>query len=187
MPVDGELVTLSITATDPDGDPLTISWTQTSPVQQGTFSNTDKASTTWFSPALDQDLVNFSFQVSVSDGHNPAAVRQVTLPVSTPSYANDIQAIWDAKCTVSCHKGASPEGQLSLVAGSSFAALVGPNMVASCSDTERVESGSPATSGLIDKLTGNSCGTRMPEGDPPLSAAELVMIESWIRRGALDN
>jgi len=27
----------------------------------------------------------------------------------------------------------------------------------------------------------------MPEGDPPLSAAELVMIESWIRRGALDN
>jgi hypothetical protein len=187
MPVDGEVVTLSITATDPDGDPLTITWAQTSPVQQGTFSNTDKASTTWFSPALDQDSVNFSFQVSVSDGHNPAAVRQVTIPVSTPSYANDIQAIWDAKCTVSCHKGATPDGQLSLVAGSSFAALVGQPMFRSCSDTVRVVPQDPATSGLVDKLTGSSCGTRMPEGDPPLSAAELVMIESWIRRGALNN
>jgi len=51
----------------------------------------------------------------------------------------------------------------------------------------RVVPQDPATSGLVDKLTGSSCGTRMPEGDPPLSAAELVMIESWIRRGALDN
>jgi len=186
MPVDGEVVTLSITATDPDGDPLTISWTQTSPVQQGTFSNTDKASTTWFSPALDQDSVNFSFQVSVSDGHNPAEVRQVTIPVRTPSYASDIQAIWTAKC-ISCHGASNPDGQLTLVAGSSHAALVGPNMIASCNHTERVVPQAPATSGLMDKLTGNSCGTRMPEGAPPLSAAELVMIESWIRRGALDN
>jgi hypothetical protein len=186
MPVDGEVVTLSITATDPDGDPLTITWAQTSPVQQGTFSNTDKASTTWFSPALDQDTVNFSFQVSVSDGHNPAAVRQVTIPVSTPSYANDIQAIWTAKC-ISCHGASNPDGQLTLVAGSSHAALVGQPMFRSCSDTVRVVPQDPATSGLVDKLTGSSCGTRMPEGDPPLSAAELVMIESWIRRGALDN
>jgi hypothetical protein len=60
-------------------------------------------------------------------------------------------------------------------------------MFRSCSDTVRVVPQDPATSGLVDKLTGSSCGTRMPEGDPPLSAAELVMIESWIRRGALNN
>jgi hypothetical protein len=32
MPVAGQTVALSITASDPDGDPLTISWAQTSPV-----------------------------------------------------------------------------------------------------------------------------------------------------------
>ncbi|HEY1333868.1 MAG TPA: hypothetical protein VGF31_06405 [Myxococcaceae bacterium] len=186
MPVDGEVVTLSITATDPEGDPLTITWAQTSPVQKGTFSNTDKVSTTWFSPALDQDSVNFSFQVTVSDGHNAAEVRQVTIPVSTPSYANDIQAIWTAKC-VSCHGASNPDGQLTLVAGSSHAALFDVDMIASCSHTKRVVPGSDTTSGLVDKLTGNSCGTRMPENAPALSAAELVMIRSWILRGALDN
>src|SRR5678815_4186397 len=43
MPVAGEVVTLSITASDPDGDPLTISWVQTSPVSQGTFGSPSSA------------------------------------------------------------------------------------------------------------------------------------------------
>ncbi len=186
MPVAGEAVTLSITASDPDGDPLTISWTQPTPVQQGTFSSTTTASTTWTSPDLGVDSVSFSFQVSVSDGHNPAEVRQVTVPVSTPSYANDVQAIWTAKC-VSCHGASNPDGQLTLVAGSSLAALVDQDMVASCSNAKRVVAGDPTTSGLMNKLTGNTCGTRMPENAAALSAGELVMIRSWILRGALDN
>lgn len=187
MPVAGEVVTLSITATDPDGDPLTIAWVQTSPTQQGTFGTPGSATTTWISPQLAVDSVGFAIQVSVSDGHNPAEVRQVTVTVSTPSYANDIQAIWSAKCTVMCHKGASPDGQLSLETGSSYAALVNQAMVHSCSDATRVVPGDPSSSGLIDKLTGSTCGTRMPEGANPLSAGELVMIQSWILRGALDN
>jgi len=190
MAVAGEVVTLSITASDPDGDPLTIAWVQTSPTQQGTFGSPSNASTTWFSPQLGVDSVPFAIQVTVSDGHNPAEVRQVTVTVSTPSYANDIQAIWNTSCTVSCHKGSAPDGQLSLETGSSYAALVGPNMVASCSDgnTKRVDAGVPSASGLMDKLLGTTCGTPMPE--PPnglLSAAELVMIQSWILRGALNN
>jgi hypothetical protein len=106
--------------------------------------------------------------------------------VSTPSYANDVQAIWTAKC-ISCHGASNPDGQLTLVTGSSQAALVGPNMVASCIHTERLVPGSPTTSGLIDKLTGTSCGTRMPEMANPLPAAELVMIRSWIARAPLNN
>jgi hypothetical protein len=185
-PVAGQSISLSITASDPDGDPLTISWTQPMPVQQGTFSSTTTASTTWTSPDLGVDSVSFSFQVSVSDGHNPAEVRQVTVPVSTPSYANDVQAIWTAKC-VSCHGASNPDGQLTLVAGSSRAALVGQDMVATCSNGKRVVAGDPTTSGLMNKLTGNTCGTRMPENAAALSAGELVMIRSWILRGALDN
>jgi len=187
MPVAGGTVTLSITASDPDGDPLTITWEQTAPSLKGTFGSTSTASTTWISPPLDTSNL-FTFQVSVFDGHNPPVVRQVTVTVSTPSYANDVQAIWTAKC-VSCHGASAPDGQLTLVSGSSHAALVNQPMVKTCtgSDPTRVVPQDPAASGLMDRLTGASCGTRMPEGSNPLSAGELVMIESWILAGALDN
>ena len=113
-----------------------------------------------------------------------AAVAVVA--VGTPSYASDVQAIWTAKC-VSCHGGATPDGQLTLEAGSSRAALVDQAMVASCTNAKRVVAGDPGSSGLINKLLGTSCGTRMPENASPLSAGELTMIQSWILRGALDN
>lgn len=186
MPVAGQVVTLSITASDPDGDPLTIAWVQTSPTQQGAFGSPSSASTTWTSPPLGVDSVGFAIQVSVSDGHNPAEVRQVTVPVSTPSYATDVQAIWDGKC-VSCHDGTQANIPMNLTAGASRAALVNQAMVKTCSDGTRVVPGDPSSSGLMDRLTGNSCGTRMPEGNPALSAGELVTIQSWILRGALDN
>src|SRR5262249_5770413 len=147
--VAGQVVSLSITATDPDGDPLTIAWVQTQPSQQGTFGSPGNASTTWISPPLGVDSLGFTIQVSVSDGHNPTEVRQVTLTVSTPSYANNIQAIWDAKCTVSCHKGSTPDGQLSLETASSYAALVNQAMVQTCSHGTRVVPDDPASSGLV--------------------------------------
>lgn len=186
MPVAGEVVTFSVTATDPDGDPLTISWVQTSPSQQGTFATPGSPSTSWISPPLGVDSVDFAIQVSVSDGHNPVQTRQVTVTVSTPSYDAGVQPIWTAQC-VSCHGASNPDGQLTLVTGSSRAALVNQPMVKSCSDGTRVVPGDPSSSGLMDRLTGNSCGTRMPEGNPALSAGELVRIQSWILRGALDN
>src|SRR5262245_53302787 len=127
MPVAGEPVSFSITASDPDGDPLTIAWTQTMPGTQGTFGSASSASTTWISPPLSVASLPFSFEVSVADGHNPPVKRQVTVTVSTPSYANNVQAIWTAKC-VSCHGATMPDGQLTLVAGSSHAALVGTPM-----------------------------------------------------------
>jgi hypothetical protein len=185
-PVAGETVTLSITASDPDNDPLTITWVQTSPVTQGTFGSPTSTATTWFSPPFGVDSVDFAIQVTVSDGHNPSVTRQVTLTVSTPSYASDVQALWTAKC-VSCHGGGTPDGQLTLEAGSSRAALVDQNMVASCTNAKRVVAGDPGSSGLINKLLGTSCGTRMPENASALSAGELALIQSWILRGALDN
>jgi Bacterial Ig domain len=188
MPVAGEVITLSITATDPDGDPLTISWTQTAPVLQGTFGTPTNASTTWFSPVLSVDALSFSFQVTVSDGHNPAVQRQVTVPVQTPSYGGNVQKIWDAQC-MPCHDAsqAAMSGQLDLTAGTSYGALVGQAMVKTCSDSTRVVAGDPSTSGLIDRLTGNSCGSQMPEGANPLSAADLTLIQSWIADGAQNN
>ena len=177
MPVAGQVVTLSITASDPDGDPLTIVWVQTSPTQQGTFGSPSSASTTWTSPQLGVDSVDFAIQVSVSDGHNPAEVRQVTVPVSTPSYANDVQAIWDAKC-VSCHDGTQANIPLNLTTGASYAALVDQDMVASCSDPKRVVASAPVGVGAHrqadgDELRHADAGERAPAlrrraGDDPV-------------------
>jgi len=187
MPVAGDVVTLAITATDPDGDPLTIAWSQTAPATQGAFSATNQASVTWISTPLGVDTLDFSFQVTVTDGHNPLQTKTVTVPVKTPAYATDVQPIWTTSCLSGCHDGSSPAGSLTLVAGASRAALVGQPMVHACSDVTRVVPGDAAGSGLVDKLTGTNCGTRMPEGSNPLSAGELVTIQSWILRGALDN
>src|SRR5262249_50671690 len=83
MPVAGDVVTLSITATDPDGDPLTIAWTQPSPAQPGAFGSPSQAMTTWVSPVLSSNAVPFTFEVTVSDGHNPIVDRQFTVSVNT--------------------------------------------------------------------------------------------------------
>jgi len=186
MPVAGDVVTLAITASDPDGDPLTITWSQTAPAQQGTFGSPGNATTTWISPPLGVDSLGFSLQVTVSDGVNPIAQRQVTVTVKTPSYAADVQRIWTAQCT-SCHDATQSAGQLDLTASASRAALVSQPMVKSCTHPTRVVPGSASTSGLIDRLLGTSCGTRMPENAVPLSAGNLILVQSWILRGALDN
>ncbi len=186
MPVAGETVTLSITASDPDGDPLTIAWQQTAPSPPpNPFGSPASATTTWISPPLGVASLPFTFQVTVSDGHNPPVVREVTVTVTTPSYANDIRAIWTSRC-MPCHDATQADGQLDLTAAVNVA-LLNVAMVHSCSNATRVIANQPNSSGLMDKLRGTSCGTRMPEGSNPLSAGELVMIESWILAGALDN
>jgi hypothetical protein len=98
-----------------------------------------------------------------------------------------MSAIWTTSCLSGYPTAAHPLDFLTLVAGASRAALVDQPMVHACSDVTRVVPGDAAGSGLVDKLTGTSCGTRMPEGSNPLSAGELVTIQSWLLMGALDN
>jgi hypothetical protein len=52
-----------------------------------------------------------------------------------------------------------------------------------------VNPGSVSLSYLMDKLQGtNLCsGSQMPLGAPPLSAANIATIASWICQGALNN
>ncbi|HYH97487.1 Ig-like domain-containing protein [Hyalangium sp.] len=59
-------VTLSLTATDADGDPLSYAWTATG----GTFANGATASPTWTSPATEG---TYTLNVSMSDGRGGQA------------------------------------------------------------------------------------------------------------------
>ncbi len=180
-PVAGDVVTLSVTASDPDGDPLTIAWTQTSPSQQGTFGTPAKASTTWISPPLGVSSVNFSFRVTVTDGKTPMQEQDVTVAVRLPAYGTDIQPIWNGACT-GCHPS---DAQLDLTAGNGYGQLV--NVVqtsgGSCAGEKRVDTGNPSMSSLLGWLLG-TCGTQMPQGAPPLSAGDLVKVQSWVLGGA---
>ncbi len=180
MPVAGDVVTLAITASDPDGDPLTIAWSQTAPSKQGVFSATNQASVTWISPVLSVSTLDFSFQVTVTDGHNPLQTRTVTIPVKAPAYGTDIQAIWNARCT-SCHPSSA---QLDLTAAQSYGQLVNVAQVTGgpCASEKRVDTSALASSSLLGWLDG-SCGTRMPEGGQ-LSAGDLVKVQSWVLGGA---
>lgn len=180
MPVAGDVVKLSITATDPDGDPLTITWTQPAPSTQGTFGTPTQPSTTWISPPLGVASLNFSLKVTVSDGKATSQEKTLTLTVKLPAYGTDIQPIWNARCT-SCHPS---DGQLDLRSASSYGQLV--NVVqaggGACAGQKRVDPASAASSSLLGWLTG-ACGTPMPPAGP-LSAGEQVKVQSWVLGGA---
>ena len=56
----------------------------------------------------------------------------------------------------------------------------------------RVAPGFPSRSYLWHKLRGTHAsvgggGDRMPQGDPPLSTAQMNVIRAWIVEGALDD
>jgi len=52
-------------------------------------------------------------------------------------------------------------------------------------DRLRIVPGDPDASFLVDKLRNRGVSTQMPLGAQPLAEAEIALIESWIRGGAL--
>ncbi len=188
----GDLVTLSLGASDPDGDPLTFTWEQTAPASQGTwFAGRDTGSPQWYSPVLTTET-SFTFSVTVTDGQSPPETRTVTVPVGEARYS-DVQAIWNDAC-LSCHGANTRPPGLNLGATGSHNSLVnGTTQNPQCSATapKRVTANQPDASSLVLKIEGTSCGTRMPQGNPDYFETQhpnyLVRVRSWILAGALNN
>lgn len=180
----GDAVPLSIAATDPDGDPLLVSWTQLSPATPGVFTGAGTLAAGWRSPDL-ASATAFQFQVSISDGENPPILRTATVQLEVPTYVAHIQPIFDAACT-GCHAGATPEGTLDLSAAASYAELV--DVLSVCGANDLVEPFDPTLSALVQKLEGTSCGDRMPPNDLTYfdrQPGQLTRLRSWILAGAL--
>jgi Bacterial Ig domain/Planctomycete cytochrome C len=183
--VAGDTVILSIGANDQDGDALTYSWTTTNPAGEGTFMTRGGSVAEWRSPDL-RTPTTYTFHVTVSDGVD-SVTRSGEVQLHIPSYTRDIQPLWSPTCT-ECHNASSktPRG-LNLEQGSSYAALVNVGGTEACSALNRVQPGSPDDSLLVQRLSSDSCGRRMPPLDPDYfdrNAGELTRIRSWILAGA---
>ena len=106
--------------------------------------------------------------------------------------SGDVQPIFTGNCTFSgCHAGSSPAQGMSLVAGQAFSNVV--NVVArELPSMNRVTPNQPDNSYLVHKVQGThlaagGSGSRMPEGQSPLSQSDINLIRAWIQAGALRN
>ena len=106
--------------------------------------------------------------------------------------SRDVQPIFTGNCAFTgCHAGSSPEEGMSLGEGQTFSNVV--NVAArQLTSMNRVTPNQPDNSYLVHKvqdthLAAGGSGSRMPEGQPPLSQSDIALIRAWIQAGALPN
>ncbi|PWB71572.1 MAG: hypothetical protein C3F15_12510, partial [Holophagae bacterium] len=166
----GESVYFSGSATDPDGDPVTVLWdfgdgiTSTSLVPGNhTYANAGV----------------YTVTLTATDSHGLAdptpPTRTVTVVTSAPTLTQIQTEIFTPRC-IACHGGGSPEAGMNLEQGQAHANLV--NVPATTQSGTRVIPGNPDNSVLVIMLEG---------GHRNLPQSLIQLIRDWITAGALDN
>lgn len=104
-----------------------------------------------------------------------------------PSFAQDIQPIFNNNCTLSgCHNSAASAG-LDLTREQAYGNLVNVAAIQGTNNI-RVIPYSAKDSYLVIKLEDRqSTGSRMPLGGSRLSQNKILNIRNWINRGARNN
>ena len=92
------------------------------------------------------------------------------------SFARDIAPILHAKC-LTCHSTDKTKGGYQL---HTFTALLKPG----ASKEAAITPGKPEQSALYKLLVEKNADDRMPQNSDPLPAADIKLIERWIREGA---
>lgn len=99
--------------------------------------------------------------------------------VAPPSAACDFRGLMQQKCSgAGCHGAAAATG-LDLVSAMLPQRVMGQYGKQSCTDKLLVDTQSPEQSKLYLKVSGSSCGVRMPIGSD-LSESEQACVLSWI-------
>ena len=133
--------------------------------------------------------LSLSTLISACGGSNATSSSPVTLPtLSGPTLSKDLQPIFNNNCVV-CHQGQG-QGGLTLEPSKAYANLV--NVPSTESPLKRVTPGSPDQSYLVAKLNGTQVqaggsGAQMPFNSPPLPAAQIDLVKTWITQGAPNN
>ena len=108
-----------------------------------------------------------------------SGIAQETTAVS---FSKDIRPILAARC-FGCHQGARHEGKYDMT---QFARL----LQGGHSGLQAITPGDPESSYLLDVVAIDDGAPQMPPADsntPPLSAAEIRLIQRWISEGARDD
>lgn len=110
----------------------------------------------------------------------------------TVSFADDIQPIFDARCT-ECHRAGSPTNEIAgirmiLTADDSYDSLVDQTS-SQRAELTLVTPDDPDASLLWLKVSSNRppVGATMPLFGERLSSEELGLLRDWIAQGAMDN
>jgi len=174
-----ESVKLVATATDPNDDELTYTWSIVSGPEGGGSLRTDGAEATFSGAAGD-----YTLELSVDDGHGGATALSFPIHISaaTCEVPEDVYAIFAGGCSP-CHTTGT-SGGLSLASPTvAFNSLVGVSSgSAACSTRTRVIPGDSAASYVMAKLRAEAgiCGSPMPRNRPALPAEQLDTIAAWI-------
>ncbi len=166
----GQTVSFAATASDPDGDAVTVVWDFGDGI---TSSQLTPGNHTFATPGT------FTVTLAATDSQNLAdptpATRVISVTQASPTLTQVQNEIFTPRCA-SCHGGSSPDARMNLQAGQSWSNLV--NVPATTRNGLRVVPFSPASSALVKELEG---------GHRSLPTNLIQTIRDWISAGAADN
>jgi len=184
---EGNSVSFSGSAEDPDGDDLTYLWDFGDGI---TSTQLEPGSHTY----SDAGVYTVTFTVTDSRGASDPTpdTRMISVeqgPASQATFTAVKAQILTPNCARSgCHGNGSANAGLAMDADVAYGNLVSVASTQRPSLT-RIEPGNPADSYLWRKVNGGPdiFGQRMPAGRPALSQDLLELLEAWILAGALDD
>jgi len=165
----GQSVSFTGTATDPDGNPVTVLWN----FGDGSATSTLLSPGSHTYAAAGTYTVTFTATDSLGLADPTPATRTITVSAAAATLTQVQTTVFNS-CT-SCHDAGGSAG-LDLRSGQSYANLV--NVPATTSAGVRVSPGNPGASVLV---------TFLASGHRSVSVANRNLISSWISAGALNN
>ena len=133
-------------------------------------------------------LLAFCVGLGLLSPHTYAGQRN-EVDLQSISFSQQIVPVLRTRCAV-CHMTGTEPGNLRLFPSAAYDSIVGAESVS----TGRllVSAGNPDESYLLHKIRGTHLdmggeGSRMPQGQAPLSQEVITLIEMWVAQGAERN